>query len=86
MNRIVMNSVFSVASARRLRARLYSGRLAMLAALCFFVLPTCAKAACGRFDAPGLKSAIKMPMVAQAAVGFPSPFEAAMQRSLACGM
>jgi hypothetical protein len=66
MNRIVRNSVFAI-----------RGGLGLLAALCLLVLPTCAKAACGRFDAPGLKSAIKMPMVAQAAVGFPSPFEAA---------
>jgi hypothetical protein len=76
MNRIAMNSVFSVASARRLRARLHRGGLGLLTALCLLVLPTCAKAACGRFDAPGLKSAIKLPMAAQAAVGFGSPFEA----------
>jgi hypothetical protein len=77
MDRFVRNLEFSITTDVRSRARLYRGGLALLAALCLLVLPTCAKAACGRFDAPGLKSAIKMPMVAQAAVGFPSPFEAA---------
>ena len=76
MDRIVRNLVFSITSDGRLRARLYRGGLALLAALCLFILPTGAKAACGRFDAPGLKSVIKLPVVAQAAVGFPSPFEA----------
>jgi len=55
-----------------LRARLSRGGLALLAALCLCVLPTSAKAACGSFGATGLTPAIKLPIVAQAAAGFPS--------------
>jgi hypothetical protein len=75
MNRIVRNLVCSITSNSRSRTRLYRGGLGLLAALCLFVLPTCANAACGRFDAPALKSVIKLPMAAQVAI--PSPFEAA---------
>jgi hypothetical protein len=74
MNRIVRNLVFSINSDGRLRARLCRGGLGLLAALCLLILPTGAKAACGSFGAAGLTPAIKLPMVAQAATGFPSPF------------
>jgi hypothetical protein len=73
MNGIARNLEFSITSERSW-ARLYRGGLALLAALCLLILPTGAEAACGRFDAPGIKSTIKLPMVAQAALG--SPFEA----------
>ena len=72
MNRIVRNSVFSVASDGRLRARLYRGGLALLAGLCLFIVPTCANAACGILGAAGIKASIKLPAVAHA--DFPSPF------------
>ena len=75
MNGIVRNLEFSITSDVRSGMRLYRGGLALLAALCLLILPTGAKAACGRFDTPGIKSTIKLPMVAQAALG--SPFEAA---------
>jgi hypothetical protein len=74
MDRIVRNSVFSVASDGKLRARLYRGGLALLAALCFFIVPTCAKAACGSFGVPGTKASIKLLPVAHADLDFPSPF------------
>jgi hypothetical protein len=75
MNRIVRNFVFSIPSDGRLRARLHRGGLGLLAALCLLILPTGAKAACASFGAAGLTPAIKLPMVAQAAVGFTSAFE-----------
>ncbi len=74
MNRIVSNSVFSIPSDSRLRARLYRGGLALLAALCLFIAPTCAKAACGSFAAGGIKASIKLPAVAHADIAFASPF------------
>jgi len=73
MNRIVRNFIFSITPESRLRARRYSSGLALLAALCLFVLPTCARAACGRFNAPGLRSVVKLPVGAQPAMNFPSP-------------
>ena len=73
MNRIVRNLVFSITSDGRLRARLYRSGLALLAALCLFILPICAKAACGSFGAPRPQSSIKLPAVAQADFDFPSP-------------
>lgn len=75
MNRIVRNSVISVTSDGRLRARLYRGRLALLFALCFFIVPTCAKAACGSFGTAGIKASIKLPAAAHADIGFPSSFD-----------
>jgi hypothetical protein len=75
MNRIVKNSVFSVTSDGRLRSRLYRGGLSLLAALTIFIVPTCAKAACGSFGVPGLKAAIKLPAVAHADFDLPSPFD-----------
>ena len=76
MNRIVRNLVFSIGSDGRSRARLYRGGLGLLAALCLLILPTGAKAACGSFGAANLTPAIKLPMVAQAAIGS-SSFEPA---------
>jgi hypothetical protein len=78
MNRNFKNAetVSSIASDSRLRARLYSGSLAMLAALCLFIIPTCAQAACGIYGAPGVKFSIKLPAVAHADIDFPSPFDA----------
>ena len=61
MNRFIGNSVSSTTSAGRLRTRLGSGSLALVVALCLFVLPTCANAACGRFGATGAEPAIKLP-------------------------
>jgi hypothetical protein len=75
MNRIVRNLEFSVASDRRLRARLYRGGLALLAAFCFFIIPAGANAACGSFGTPGIKASIKLPAVAHADLGFPSIFD-----------
>ena len=75
MDRIVRNSVFSVTSDGRLRARLYRGGLALLSALCFFIVPTGANAACGSFGVPGIKASIKLPPVAHADIDFPSPFD-----------
>jgi hypothetical protein len=66
MNRIVRHSVFSIASDGRLLARLYRGGLALLAAVCIFIVPTCAKAACGTFGAGGIKASIKLPALAHA--------------------
>lgn len=73
MNRIVGNSGFSATSDGALRPRLYRGGLAMVAALCLFIAPTFAKAACGSFGVPGLKASIKLPPVAHAGMDFPSP-------------
>jgi hypothetical protein len=75
MNRIVRNSELSVASDGMLRSRLYRVGFALLAAFCFFIVPTNAKAACGRFGAPGIKTTIKLPAVAYADIGFPSIFD-----------
>jgi hypothetical protein len=71
MSRIVSNSPISInlnGWSRRYRAG-----LALLAALCFVVVPTCARAACGRFGAPGIKAPIKLPPGANADFDF-SPF------------
>jgi hypothetical protein len=75
MNRIVRNLVFSITSDARLRARLRRDGLGLLAVLCLLILPTGAKAACGSFGAHGLTPVIKLPVTAQAEVGFPGPFE-----------
>ena len=61
MNRFIGNSVSSITSAGRLRAWLGSSSLAVFFALCLFILPTCANAACGRFGATGAEPAIKLP-------------------------
>jgi hypothetical protein len=74
MYRIVRNSV-SIASDGKLRARLCRGTLALFAALCFFILPTCANAACGSFGVPGVKASIKLPPATHADFDFPHPFE-----------
>jgi hypothetical protein len=74
MNRIVGNSVLSVTSDGRLRARLYRGGLSLLAILCLSILPTCAKAACGILGTPQIKASIKLPAVAHADFDFPSPY------------
>jgi hypothetical protein len=73
MNRIIRTSVFSTTSAGRLRTWRY-GSSALLAALCLFILPACANAACGRFGATGSEPAIKLPMLGPAALGSQSPF------------
>jgi hypothetical protein len=70
MNRIAGNSGFSVASDGTLP--LCRVGLALLAALCLFIVPTCAKAACGSFGASGLEASIKLPPVAHADIDFPS--------------
>ncbi len=73
-----MNRTFKKAEATssgdRLRQRFYS--VALLAALCLFMLPTGANAACGRFGVPGMKLSVTLPAVAHADFDFPSPFGA----------
>ena len=61
MNRIVRNSVFSITSDARLRARLRRDGLGLLAVLCLLILPTGAKAACGSFGPGGVTPVIKLP-------------------------
>ena len=75
MNRIVRNSVFSVAPDSKFQARLYRDGVALLAVLSLFLVPICAKAACGSFGAAGIKASVKLPAVANADIGFPSPFD-----------
>jgi hypothetical protein len=79
MNQNVRNAVaaFSFSSDGRLRARLFRGSLSLLATLCFLILATSAKAACGSFATPGLKASIKLPIITQAQIGFPSPYPGA---------
>jgi len=69
-------AALSITFSGRLRPRFFGQRLALLAALCLFILPTGAKAACGSFGAPYLKFSVKLPAVAHADIDFPSPFEA----------
>lgn len=73
MNRMIRNPIDSTTSASGLRARLWSS-MAVLAALCLFVLPTCANAACGRYGVSGSGPAARLPMIAGAAGGY-SPFD-----------
>ena len=74
MNRIVRNAVFSVNSDGRLGARLCRGGLTLLTALCFFIVPTFARAACGILGTPHIKAAIKLPAGMRADLDFPSPY------------
>lgn len=71
MIRTVRNAEFSITSDGRLWARRYRAGLALLAALCFVVVPACARAACGSFGATGVKASIKLPAVAHADLGSP---------------
>jgi len=75
MNRIIRNSVFSTTSASRPWASLRGSSLALLAALCLFILPSCAHAACGRFGVIAAEPAIKLPPVPHTANDFRSPFD-----------
>jgi hypothetical protein len=59
----------------RLRTWLYRRGLALLGALCLFILPTVANATCGSFGAGGSKVPVKLPVIAQAVNGFPLPFD-----------
>jgi len=70
MNRTVRNSGSSPASGGTLWARLYRGAPALLVALCLFILPAFANAACGHFAGPGARTAVKLP---PADPGFQSP-------------
>jgi len=63
MNRIVRNSVLPITSDGRLRARLCRCGLMLVFAFCFVISPISAKAACGRIGVPGLKTAIKLPVI-----------------------
>jgi hypothetical protein len=74
VNQNISNSEILKPRAGKLRSLICSS-VAVLGALCLFTFPSCAKAACGRYDAPGLKTTVKLPMMAQAAEGFRSPFE-----------
>jgi hypothetical protein len=76
MNRNVKNAeaAFSISSGGGALPRFCGRGLALLAALCVFILPTCAKAACGSFGAAGLKLSIKLPAVTHADIDLPSPF------------
>jgi len=73
LNRNVGNAeaAFSFTANGGSQARLCRAGLALLAALCFLILPTGARAACGSFGAPSLKSPIKFPVIAQAELGHP---------------
>jgi hypothetical protein len=77
MNRDLMNAetAFAFTSDGKLRARLFRGSLALLAAVCLLILPPSAKAACGSFGAPGLNNSIQLPVIAQAELGFPARIE-----------
>jgi hypothetical protein len=77
MNGIIGNSVSSSTSAGKLRARLCSGGLALLAAVCLLIVPSSANAACGRYGATGTVPAIKLPPLPHMADDFRSPFEPA---------
>ena len=75
MNRIVRNSVFSILSDGSLQVRRYASGVFVLAALCFFLVPTCAKAACGSFGPGSTQASIKLPAVANAAIDADSRFD-----------
>ncbi len=75
MNRIVRNSVVSIIPDGGLRARRYRGGLALLAALCFLLVPTGAKAACGSFGPGAIHASIKLPAVAHDALDADSHFD-----------
>ena len=74
MYRIVRN-VLSVPSDGKWQVRLNHGALAVLAAVCLFILPAFANAECGSFGVPGAKASIKMPPTAHADFDFPSHFD-----------
>ena len=76
MNRTDKNAAASTSltSAGRLRARLSC--VALVAALCLFLLPTAANAACGRYGVPGLKLSVILPPVAHADYDFSSSLAA----------
>lgn len=76
MNGTIRKLVVSTTPASSVRARLWSS-IAVLAALCLFILPTCANAACGRFGVTGSGPAVKLPMIGAAASGVYSPFDPA---------
>ncbi len=73
MNGIVRKSLFSVILDGGLRARLYQGGLALLAAACLFIVPISANAACGSFGGLGLKASIQLPAVTHADFPFDNP-------------
>jgi hypothetical protein len=70
MNQSTRKSVFSITSGGRLRAG-----LAVLATFCFFIVPTLARASCGRFGEPGLKTTIRLPPATHAGIDPNSEFE-----------
>ena len=74
MSRIVSNSPFSISFGGRFGARPRRSALVLVAALSLFLASTLAKAACGRFDVPGVKAAVKLPPMAHADFDFPPPF------------
>jgi hypothetical protein len=74
MSRIVSNSLLSISLGSRFQARRWRAGVALLAALSFVVVPTFAKAACGRFGVTGVKDAIKLPATAHADFDFPPAF------------
>jgi hypothetical protein len=76
MSRTSRNSTLSIVAGGRLRARSYRTGLALLAAVCLAVVPTCARAACGSFGAaPGIKASVKLPAVGHADLGFAEGFD-----------
>jgi len=75
VNRIIRNSETSTTSTGRLRAWLCRGSLALLAAVCLLILPTCANAACGRYGTSVTEPAIKLPPAPKATNDFRSAFE-----------
>lgn len=60
----------TLTSDGRLRSRLCRGGFALLAALCLGFLPTKANAACGSLSGAIPQSSLKLPLVAQAELGF----------------
>jgi hypothetical protein len=74
MNGTIRKLVVSTTLASGMRARLWSS-IAVLPALCLFVLPTCASAACGRFGVTGSGPVVKLPVIRAAASGVYSPFD-----------
>lgn len=57
------------------RQRILRAGFALLAALCFAVLPAGARAACGSFSPLAMNNSLKMPSLPNAEFGFPGPIQ-----------
>jgi hypothetical protein len=71
MSRTVRNAAISITPD--VWSRCCRTGLVFLATLCFVVVPTRARAACGSFGTPGIKASIKLPTPTHADLDFP-PF------------